>query len=282
MTTIKFFRSIVCLLAFILSTQNVHVQQSLAADQQNPNKTPQESNVTFQFIESIRFADGTTVESIAKEKIDTLRDLPIRLGLNDHIDGVTLTKKRDDAVYVRTCREYDDALKQGYYPNSNFDYKMSFFFMHPCGLLNALEKARVPKQNFISDAKVGVVNLELLPFQIFFENLAGQSSWDADRDLETTYQQKVDNQELVVTQKSQNVLNVEGNGMGQMLQEVVRADFNNDGIEDVLLFEHNFIKKGTFADAGIIVLTRKSMNGKFEVLRPLASQQSSGFPYWLK
>ena len=282
MTTMKFFRSIVCLLAFILSAQNVHVQQSLAADQQTPNKTPQESKVTFQLIESIRFADGTTVKSIAKDKIDTLRDLPIRLGLNNHIDGVTLTKKRDDTVYVRTCREYDDARKQGYYANSNFDYKMSLFFMLPCGLLNTLEKASVPKHSFISDAKVGIVNLELLPFQIFAENLAGQPSWDADRDLETTYQQKIDNQELVVMEKRQNVLHVEESDMGQTLKEMVRADFNNDGIEDVLLFEHNYVKKGTFASAGIIVLTRKSMNGKFEVLRPLASQQPTGFPYWLQ
>ncbi len=281
MTTIKFFRSIVCLLAFILSTQNVHVQQSLAADQQKPNKTPQASNVTFQLIESIRFADGTIVESIAKDEIDTLRDLPIRLGENDHLDGVTLTKTGDDTVHVRTCREYDSALQHDYYPSSNFDVKMSFFFKHPCGLLNALEKASAPKKSFISDAKVGVVNLELLPFEMFRENLASKSSWDADRDLETTYQQKIDNQKLVVTEKSQNVLNVEGFGMGQMLKEMVRADFNDDGIEDVLLFEYHHVTKGTYADGGIIVLTRKSMNGKFELLRPSASQESAAFPYWL-
>lgn len=281
MTTIKLFGSIVCLLAFILSTQTVHVQQSLAADQQKPNKTPQASKVTFQLIESIRFADGTIVESIAKDEIDTLRDLPIRLGENDHLDGVTLTKTRDDKVHVRTCREYDSALQRGYYASSNFDHKMSFFFKHPCGLLNALEKASAPKKSFISDAKVGVVNLELLPFEMFRENLASKSSWDADRDLETTYQQKIDNQELVVTEKSQNVLNVEGFGMGQMLKEMVRADFNNDGIEDVLLFEYHHVTKGTYASGGIIVLTRKSMNGKFELLRPPASQEAAAFPYWL-
>ena len=69
--------------------------------------------------------------------------------------------------------------------------------------------------------------------------------------------------------------------MGQMLKEMVRADFNNDGIEDVLLFEYHHVPKGTYADGGIIVLTRKSMDGKFELLRPIASQQSAGFPYWL-
>ena len=42
MTTIKFFGRIICLLAFLLSTQNVHADQPLAADPQNPNKTPQD------------------------------------------------------------------------------------------------------------------------------------------------------------------------------------------------------------------------------------------------
>jgi hypothetical protein len=279
MTDMKFSRSIICLLAFILSSQNVHVQQSLAGDQQKPNKTPQESNVTFQLIESIRFADGTTVESIAKDEIDTLRDLPIRLGENDHIDGVTLTKTRDDKVYVRTCREYDSARKRGYYPSSTFDITMASFFKFPCGLLNALEKANLPEDRFISDAKVSIVNLELLPFEMFPDNLAEKSSWD-ERDLETIYQDKIDNQKLVVTEKSQNVLDIEGFGMSQRLREIVRADFNNDGIEDVLVFEAHSVKKGTYRYAGIIVLTRKSINGKFEVLRPLEFQQSSRFPYW--
>lgn len=279
MTVVKFIRSIVCLLTFILCSQNVHVQQSFAAEPQNPNKTPQVSKVTFQLIEKIRFADGTTVESIDKDEIDALRDRPIRFGLNDHIDGVTLTKTKDDTVYVRTCREYEDALKQDYYPSSNFDFKMSFFFMYPCGLFNALEKAGSPKQKFISDAKVSIVNLELLPFEMFAENISRTSSWDK-RDLETTYQQKIDDQALVIIEKSQYALHVEGFDMGQTFQEVVRADFNNDGIEDVLLFESHHIIKGTFAEAGIIVLTRKSMNGKFEVLRPPKSQRSPQFPYW--
>ena len=279
MTTIRFFGSVICLLAFILCSQNVHVQQSFAADPQHSNKTPQASKVTFQLIESIQFADGTTVESIAKDEIDTLRDLPIRLGENDHIDGVTLTKTRDDKVYVQTCREYDSARKRGYYPSSTFDITMASFFKFPCGLLNALEKASSPKQKFISDAKASILNLELLPFGIFPDNLAEKSSWD-ERDLETTYQDKIDNQKLVVTEKNQNVLGIEGFGMSQRLREIVRADFNNDGIEDVLVFEAHSVKKGTYRYAGIIVLTRKSMNGKFEVLRPPESQQSSQFPYW--
>lgn len=279
MTSIKFIRSIICLLSFILCSQNVHVQQSLAAEPQNPNKTPQESKVTFQLIESIRFADGTTVESIDKDEIDALRDLPIRLGENDHIDGVTLTKTRDDKVYVQTCREYDSARKRGYYPSSTFDITMASFFKFPCGLLNALEKANLPEDRFISDAKVSILNLELLPFEMFTDNLAEKSSWD-ERDLETTYQDKIDNQKLVVTEKNQNVLDIEGFSMSQRLREIVRADFNNDGIEDVLAFEAHSVKKGTYRYAGIIVLTRKSMNGKFEVLRPPESQQSSGFPYW--
>ena len=68
--------------------------------------------------------------------------------------------------------------------------------------------------------------------------------------------------------------------MGQLLREVVRADFNNDGIEDILLFEYHYATQGTLGFGGVIVLTRKSMNGKFEVVRPPNSMQSSVHPYW--
>ena len=274
----KFFGSIICLLAFVFSYHIGHAQPPLAADQQEPSRTPQDADVIFQLIESIRFADGTIVESIAKDEIDALRDLPVRLGENVGIDGVTLTKIRDK-VHVHTCREYDAALQRGYYPMSTFDITMSHFFKFPCGLLNALEKANLPEDRFISGAKVSIVNVELLPFEMFPGSLAEGSSWD-ERDLETTYQDKIDNQELAVTEKSQNVLDIEGFIMTQRLREIVRADFNSDGIEDVLVFEAHSVKQGTHRYAGIIVLTRKSMNGKFEVLQPPDSQQSSGHPYW--
>ena len=272
----KFFSHLICLLVFICVSAHLYAQPSLTG-----GSTPQDSGVIFHLIAPLMFADGTVVETLAKDEIESLRDLPIDFGENVNIQGATLHKTRDDKVFVRTCREYDAARERGYSPGSTFDISMASFFKMPCGLLNALKPARLAKKRFISDAEVGIVNLALLPFEIFPENLAEASSWD-QRDLETTYQQKIDTQAVVVTEKGKNVLVVQGFGMRQSLEEIVRADFNNDGIEDVLLFEGHHVRQGTYRAYGIIVLTRKSMDGKFEVLRPSDAKQSTAHPYWLQ
>ena len=273
--------SLLCLLFFIFSYSIVEAEEPSSA-----GKAEQESEVIFQLIEPIRFADGREVKSIAQSEIDGLRDLPVSFGENKGIDGVTLTKilgiRKAEEVHVRTCREYDAARKNGYEPLSTFDITMATFFKKPCGLLNALANASLPRESFISDAEVGIANVELLPFSVFAYVGDGKSPEETKRDSETTYQQKIETGELVVKEKSENVLIIEEPGMGQSLQELVRADFNNDGVEDILLFEYHWATEGTLRFGGIMVLTRLSMNGKFQVLRPIDSKQSSSDTYWFQ
>ncbi len=260
--------------------QLLFIPRGHARDKLKPGKTQQDSEVTFELTEGIKFANGTEVKSIAKVEVDSFRDLSIRLGDNVNIEGVTLMNEKNEKIHVRTCREYDSALNQGYYPASNFELKLSIWFKHQCGLLNILEKATIPQQSFISNPKVGIANLELLPFTIFFKPASTNWRWDAERDVITTYQKKVENGELIVKDANQNYLQVEEAGMGQWLQEITRADFNSDGIEDILLFEYHYATQGTLGNGGIIILTRKSMDGNFEVVRPSDPSQSSAHPYW--
>ena len=159
---------------------------------------------------------------------------------------------------------------------------MAMFFKEPCGSLNALSNASLPRESFISDTEVGIINLELLPFSVFPYLGETKSLQEAKRDSETTYHQKIETGELVVIEKTKHVLQIQENDMVQSLREMVRADFNNDGIEDILLFEYHWVRKGSLRFGGIIVLTRKSMNGKFEVVRPLDPKQSSSYQYWFK
>lgn len=215
----------------------------------------------FTLLEGMKFADATEVRTIAKTDIEILRDLPIRLGQNDHINGVTLTNDTDAQVHVRTCREYNEASEAGYFAYSTFDIKMATFFEHQCGLLTALEAAATPEVSFIDNPRVGVVDLELLPFSLF--PAFGEESLDKDRSA--TYQSKVSDGTLVVKRLRQNLLQVVvPGGMGHQLLEVARADFNGDGIEDMLLFEYCWATEGTLGFGGIRVLTRKSINGMFE------------------
>lgn len=217
----------------------------------------------FHLLESMPFSNLEEVRFVAKADIETLRDQPVQLGQNSHIDGVTLTNSDNQTRHIRTCREYDEAIEQGYFAYSNFDIKMSTWFQHQCGLLSSLQAATTPSLSFIAEPRVSLLDLDLLPFSLFpnFE--------DADEEIDSsaTYQSKVDDGTLVVTKTKQNLLQIENkNGIAQKLIEVARADFNGDGIEDILLFEYCYATHGTMGFGGICILTRATQDGKFEVL----------------
>ena len=223
--------------------------------------------LTFELVRVIKFADGTELKSITKADIETLRDLPIDMGGNK-TDGVTLTKSRktkgrNDKIHVRTCREYDSALEDGYYPSSTYDISMASWFKYPCETLNLLEKATIPQQSFIPTSSEEVLNLELLPLSLFpvvtdFEQTYGYNIENV------TYQDRVEKGLLKVTDKGDNRFSCEDDGLRQHLTEVARADFNDDGIEDILLSEAVHATQGTYRTYDLIILTRKSMDGKYE------------------
>ena len=255
----------------------VLLQQYLERGDLTPHKVSEilqcyseQPEAIFELIEGMQFADGTEVESITKADIEDLRDLPVHMGKNK-TDGVTLTKNKDEKIYVRTCREYDAALEGGYSPYSNYDIAMASWFKYSCGLLNLLQTATLSQQSFISTPKKGVFDIELLPLSVFpilsdYEQTYGY-------DIENvTYQDQVEKGLLKVTDMRHNWFSCEDDVLKQHLTEVARADFNGDGIEDILFFESVHATQGSFRFYQIIILTRKSIDGKFEVVQSHATQ----------
>lgn len=228
--------------------------------------------LTFELVRSIVFADGTEVKSITKADIEALRDRPIDMGGNK-TDGVTLTRSRktksrhEKKIHVRTCREYDAAIEDGYYPSSTYDISMASWFKYPCGTLNLLEKATIPQQSFLPTSDEEVFDLELLPLSLFPVLTDFEQAYGYDiKNL--TYQDQVEKGLLKVTDKGQNWFSCEDDGLRQHLTEVARADFNSDGIEDLLLSEAVHATQGTYRTYNLIILTRNSTDEKFEKVEP--------------
>ena len=102
----------------------------------------------------------------------------------------------------------------------------------------------------------------MLPYSLFLLGFKSKKS-------NATSQSKVKDGVLIVKNVSQNLLRIEvPKDMGQELAEMVRADFNGDGIEDILFFEWRYATDGTFGTDGICILTRESMAGKFKKVQP--------------
>lgn len=244
------------------------LQQCLEGGQLSPSEVAnildehkEQPNEIFHLIESLKFLNTGEIRTISKADIDELLSRQVQLGQNNHIDGATLTNDMNETLYVKTCKEYNEAINSGYYALTNFDIKMSTFFEHQCGLLNAIKTATVPECSFIDDPRVGVVDLQLLPFYLF--PFLGDVS-----DEDDTYQSKVDDGTIKIKRIKQNMVCVEDKeGMGQQLIEVLRADFNGDGLEEILLFEYCYATDGTFGAGGIRILSRNTFDGSFELIQ---------------
>ena len=234
-----------------------------SAPESGTAEAPEE--LSFELVESIKFADGAEAKSIAKADIDALRDRRIHMGGND-TDGVTLTNEKNEKVHVRTCREYDAAIERGYYPYTTYDISMASWFEYPCETLNLLETAAIPQQSFISKPKEGVIDLALLPLSLFPVLSDIEQTYGHNID-NVTYQDQVDKGLLKVTGMGENWLSCEDDGLKQHLTEVARADFNSDGIEDILLSESVSATQGSYRSYKITILTRKSVDGKFEMVQ---------------
>lgn len=218
----------------------------------------------FNLIESLKLFDTAEIRTVSKADISELLGRQVRLGQNDHIIGVTLTNDKNETFYVKTCEEYHEAIESGYFALTNFDIKMSSFFEHQYGLLSSLKVATVPERSFINDPRSGVVDIELIPFSLF-PWLGNEPEVE---DTFATYQSKVDDGTISIKRIKQNMLCVEKNeGMGQQLIEVARADFNGDGLEEILLFEYCYETRGTLGYGGIRILGRNTVDGLFEIIQ---------------
>lgn len=175
----------------------------------------------------------------------------MKVGGGSYYHELVLTNENDgsDKVVVKTCEEYESALKNGYYAQSQYDIKMESWFIHQCGLLNALSNAILPTKSYMSDPRVSILDLSRLPYKMFPE-LTGDN-----RESNLSYQDKINNGEMVVKKIASNFLNIECQYMGQVLIEIFRMDLNGDGIEDVFLYEYMYATEGTFGAANVIVLS---------------------------
>lgn len=211
----------------------------------------------FEVLEAMPSADAEEIRLVARSDIESLRDRQVE------VEGLTLRNDENEDRLVRTCREYDDATAAGFYPMTNLDIKLSSFFEHQSGLLKALQAAATPSESFIARPRRSVWDLSLLPYSLFPQF----GEIDEDATFEGSYQDKVDEGILVVKRISHNLLRIEEpGGMGQQIIEVARADFNGDGIEDILLFEYCFATEGTLGYGFVRLITRRSTTGMFEAV----------------
>ena len=233
-------------------------------------------DITFELTKPLKFVDRpSTVNFITKANIEKLRNRPILTMEEIDIgkgtlhqqtfEGVTLYKGNKEKIQVRTCKEYDDALLAGYAPSTNWEIGVASYFKYSCGTLQLLQKATRHKRSFLPTRNQELFDLKLLPLKLF--PIVSDYEQTYGRDIENeTYHDQAEKGEIEVIEKIPHKFVCKDDGLKQRLTEVVRADFNGDGTEDILFNESVAAIGATYRTYDLIILTRKSSEAKYEII----------------
>jgi hypothetical protein len=227
--------------------------------------TGQEKETIFQISESLRFKGRVVSGSLRKSEIAGLLELPVRNGNSDQDNGygVEMTRTHNEKVMVYTCRQWKKALDEKAYSASTFDMTMEGSLIHTCGLLFALQNAKLPLKSFVANPRVILANLNLLPAEILSANTDDQEK-EKEHARGLTVSKAVAQKDI--SKVSDKVLTLSYGGFRQSFWEGARADFNGDGIEDILVFTSGRAEGGTLGYSDYFILTRTGPSGPLKLI----------------
>lgn len=210
------------------------------------------------------FADhpNELVQTISPEEVEIFLDRPVLIGGNPvfaadfgDADGIRTT--------VRTCREYRAALAAGFHAQSTYDIKPEAFLKTTNAILTAAALLRVPLISYIRKPHRGVTDLDLLPSSVLpcvspddAETIAGMKGLSLGDLLRR--------EQIKILGLSSTELSLEWH-WGLMLREVCRADFDGDGVEDILCECYCWATQGTLGFGWTSILTRTGEDSGFGV-----------------
>ena len=222
------------------------------------------SNVKgFPLSTRIEFVDGEWDGDLSNNELEALLDRPVLLGKSKEIDGIELVNGQNDSVRVRTCREYRSAKSAGYYALTTFAMKMVAFLEAADAILSAVRDARLPKISYFENPRVGISDLALLTNSLLpwfgpdYEEMLLETNGKTLRELSLEGK-------ISIIDVSSSHLNFVYSGCGAHIKELLRADLDGDGLEEILIQYYLYAVGGTLGVAWIGVLRRPSQSALFE------------------
>ena len=209
----------------------------------------------------LEFLDGVSIAELRPTEARRFLDIPLRLGA-ELPEGLELEDASGAFRRVRTCREYREATEAGYHPYSTFAIKMAAFFQTALGILAALEACRPSAKSYIDDPRIGLCDIHLVPASCL--PIVGEAG-DGSALGNDTIAQLVERGFAKITSTGSYHVEVELGGVRYSLREMLRADLNGDGFEDILVSAYARAVGGTLG-LGVAPwpMTRLSSDALFE------------------
>jgi hypothetical protein len=205
------------------------------------------SPAPFELHSPLEFVGTNVMGPIDPDQIPALMKFKVKTGSDDpenynflaadpehFFDYATPNTNR---IRVETCEQYLSARARGAGAMTGFDMLVEESFCQVCDTLRFLQAASPAKQSLLP--KDILADLNLLPVSLLPFNDSDQERdliRDAERGL--SLRDYANLRKVRIVRRGPYELELECNGVRVYWQEMARADFNDDGFEDVLLFEY--------------------------------------------
>jgi hypothetical protein len=130
-----------------------------------------------------------------------------------------------------------------------------------------MERAQPAPISFIREPRTGIIDLKYMPVSM----LPKGGIYREDDGCKTLEEVQSDGKLKVVSFTSHS-LHIEDEHFSRIIVEIMRADLNDDGIEDILVYWRDSSLQGTYKNGGTFILTRRAAAAPFERL--------SSWPEW--
>ena len=212
---------------------------------------------------NVDFESGRWEVVADSEQINRLFDEPVDLHVEGKAGGVRFTDGKGSEISISTCREYKAAIAAGYHPSDNTSLKVSFALATTSAILEAASRARLAPISYIRSPRHGVTNFRLLPATLAPTKFLDGSDIVSQSGC-TTIQELVEAGTITAEVLSEAQIGIECQDHGVALTELMRADFDDDGVEEILIKLHSYIKSATFRSLSIGLLRKKDAASLFE------------------
>lgn len=213
---------------------------------------------------AVRWTPFINIESLdevdkAIDKYDDSEQL-VRMGNDPEHHKLTMVCEGLPEVNPNTGREYLDYCEQGYYAKTNWDILFQFRFLDNVVVLEKLQEAKPSRVSYLEDFSLDNDCLKKLPPTLALE--VKDDTYLKEAEEKGISWQEFDPSLHITKRKTDYEISVESpdEETSAYIAHVGWGDFNNDGIEDVLLIMHNFITNATYRDHEFVVLTKTGVN----------------------
>jgi hypothetical protein len=214
-----------------------------------------------------------SIDDIDVDKLHELENEPL---LEDGISMPLMKYKTEEVRDIRTYAEYRQAVADGFEAMGTPGIKAATGVFEPFGAILALVKAaRVPRESYIDQPRVGVTSIDQIPVSILesgYDNDGGSLS-PADK----TIGELVLQGEAKIGGVGSDYVDIEYRDFSNRIMEVMRADLDGDGFEELLVSVNVISLGGTMGYTRMVILGKRSASERFQavVYDPLGNVRPS-------